>query len=175
MRSQSRPSKAVRNESEYSSLVAWVNDTHRPFNDPLVSNSGYSDATALKEVVQLLDQPNRSKIPLHLRGANTHYSGGIPNLRFRLVIRLGSSSDQRLASRRPAHGALASAWTFAFVHHWQLGLRERKVEILRRFEKIKWMNDRSAIRCKPLNSKVYRSQRLWEPKFVGWSQRAHGQ
>jgi hypothetical protein len=38
--------------------------------------------------------------------------------------------------------ALASAWTFAFVYHWQLGLRERKVEILRRFERIKWMNDR---------------------------------
>jgi hypothetical protein len=38
--------------------------------------------------------------------------------------------------------ALASAWTFAFVYHCQLGLRERKVEVLRRFERIKWMNDR---------------------------------
>ena len=38
--------------------------------------------------------------------------------------------------------ALASGLTFAFVYHWQLGLRERKLEMLRRFEKIKWMNDR---------------------------------
>jgi cytosine/uracil/thiamine/allantoin permease len=38
--------------------------------------------------------------------------------------------------------ALASAWTFAFVYHRQVGLREKKVEMLRRFERIKWMNDR---------------------------------
>lgn len=38
--------------------------------------------------------------------------------------------------------ALASALTFAYVYHWQLGLRERKAEMLRRFERIKWMNDR---------------------------------
>jgi len=38
--------------------------------------------------------------------------------------------------------ALASAWTFAFVYHRQLGLREKKIEMLRRFERIKWMNDR---------------------------------
>src|ERR1035438_3848782 len=44
-----------------------------------------TNATGLKEVAQLLDHPNRSKITLHVRGANTHYSRGIPNLRFRLV------------------------------------------------------------------------------------------
>jgi hypothetical protein len=38
--------------------------------------------------------------------------------------------------------ALASGLTFAFVYHWQLGLRKRKIEMLRRFERIKWMNDR---------------------------------
>jgi hypothetical protein len=38
--------------------------------------------------------------------------------------------------------ALASALTFAYVYHWQLGLREQKVEMLRRFERIHWMNDR---------------------------------
>ena len=38
--------------------------------------------------------------------------------------------------------ALASALAFAFVYHWQLGLRERKIEMLQRFERIKWMNDR---------------------------------
>jgi hypothetical protein len=38
--------------------------------------------------------------------------------------------------------ALASGLAFAFVYHWQLGLRERKIEMLHRFERIKWMNDR---------------------------------
>jgi hypothetical protein len=38
--------------------------------------------------------------------------------------------------------AIASALTFAFAYHWQLGLREKKIEMLRRFERIKWMNDR---------------------------------
>jgi hypothetical protein len=38
--------------------------------------------------------------------------------------------------------AFASALTFAYVYHWQLGLRERKVEMLRRFERIRSMNDR---------------------------------
>ena len=36
----------------------------------------------------------------------------------------------------------AAAITFVFVYHWLLGLRERKLEMLRRFERIKWMNDR---------------------------------
>jgi len=48
--------------------------------------------------------------------------------------------------------ALAAALTFGFVYHWQLGQREKKIENLRRFERIKWMNDRirnslQAIEC----------------------------
>jgi hypothetical protein len=38
--------------------------------------------------------------------------------------------------------AIASALTFAFAYRWQLGLREKRIEMLRRFERIKWMNDR---------------------------------
>ena len=38
--------------------------------------------------------------------------------------------------------AFAFTLTFAYVYHWQLGLRERKVEMLRRFERIIRMNDR---------------------------------
>ncbi len=38
--------------------------------------------------------------------------------------------------------AFAFTLTFAYVYHWQLGVRERKIEMLRRFERIKWMNDR---------------------------------
>jgi hypothetical protein len=37
---------------------------------------------------------------------------------------------------------MAAALTFACVYHWQLGVRERKLEMLRRFERIRWMNDR---------------------------------
>jgi hypothetical protein len=48
--------------------------------------------------------------------------------------------------------ALAAALTFGFVYQWQLGQREKKIENLRRFERIKWMNDRirnslQAIEC----------------------------
>ena len=48
--------------------------------------------------------------------------------------------------------ALASALTFAFVYRWKLRTRTEKIEILRRFEKIQWMNDRirnslQAIEC----------------------------
>lgn len=48
--------------------------------------------------------------------------------------------------------ALAAVLTFGFVYHWQLGQREKKFENLRRFERIKWMNDRirnslQAIEC----------------------------
>ena len=48
--------------------------------------------------------------------------------------------------------ALASALTFGFVYLWQLRARRQKIEILRRFERIKWMNDRirnslQAIEC----------------------------
>lgn len=42
--------------------------------------------------------------------------------------------------------------TFVFVYRWQLAARRRKLEILRRFETIRWMNDRirnslQAIEC----------------------------
>jgi hypothetical protein len=42
--------------------------------------------------------------------------------------------------------------TFAFAYRWQLAARRRKLETLRRFETIRWMNDRirnslQAIEC----------------------------
>jgi hypothetical protein len=48
--------------------------------------------------------------------------------------------------------ALASALTFAFVYRWKLRTRKQKIEVLQRFERIKWMNDRirnslQAIEC----------------------------
>lgn len=48
--------------------------------------------------------------------------------------------------------ALASALTFAFAYRWKLRTRRQKIEMLERFEKIKWMNDRirnslQAIEC----------------------------
>jgi hypothetical protein len=56
--------------------------------------------------------------------------------------------------------ALASALTFGFVYQWQLGQREKKIENLRRFEKIKWMNDRirnslQAIECVVYATKLH--------------------
>jgi hypothetical protein len=47
---------------------------------------------------------------------------------------------------------LASALTFAFAYRWKLRTRRQKIEMLQRFEKIKWMNDRirnslQAIEC----------------------------
>jgi len=38
--------------------------------------------------------------------------------------------------------ALSAALTFGFVYQWRLGQRKKRVENLRRFERIKWMNDR---------------------------------
>lgn len=48
--------------------------------------------------------------------------------------------------------ALASVLTFAFAYRWRLRTRKQKIEMLQRFEKIKWMNDRirnslQAIEC----------------------------
>jgi hypothetical protein len=53
---------------------------------------------------------------------------------------------------RMVGSALAAALTFGFVYQWQLGQREKKIENLRRFERIRWMNDRirnslQAIEC----------------------------
>jgi hypothetical protein len=53
---------------------------------------------------------------------------------------------------RVVGSALASLLTVAFVYLRQLGVRRRKIETLRRFEKIGWMNDRirnslQAIEC----------------------------
>jgi|SRR5215472_1822367 len=47
---------------------------------------------------------------------------------------------------------LASLLTIAFVYRWQVGAHKRKFEMLHRFERIKWMNDRirnslQAIEC----------------------------
>jgi hypothetical protein len=48
--------------------------------------------------------------------------------------------------------ALATVLTFIVVMRWQSAIRDRKIEMLRRFETIKWMNDRirnalQAIEC----------------------------
>ncbi len=48
--------------------------------------------------------------------------------------------------------ALAAVLTFIVALRWQSAIRERKIEMLRRFETIKWMNDRirnalQAIEC----------------------------
>lgn len=47
---------------------------------------------------------------------------------------------------------IASILTFVFAYRWQLAARNRKIETLRRFETIRWMNDRirnslQAIEC----------------------------
>lgn len=47
---------------------------------------------------------------------------------------------------------LAGALMFAIAFRWQIGIRERRIEMLRRFETIRWMNDRirnslQAIEC----------------------------
>lgn len=47
---------------------------------------------------------------------------------------------------------IAFILTFAFAYRWQLAARKRKLETLRRFETIRWMNDRirnslQAIEC----------------------------
>ena len=48
--------------------------------------------------------------------------------------------------------AIAFMLTFAFAYRWQLAARKRRLETLRRFETIRWMNDRirnslQAIEC----------------------------
>ena len=48
--------------------------------------------------------------------------------------------------------AIAFFLTLLFVYRWQLAARKRKIETLRRFETIRWMNDRirnslQAIEC----------------------------
>lgn len=48
--------------------------------------------------------------------------------------------------------ALAAVLTFVVALRWQFAIRDRKIEMLRRFETIKWMNDRirnalQAIEC----------------------------
>ena len=55
--------------------------------------------------------------------------------------------------------ALASALTFGFVYQWQIGQREKKVENLRRFEKIKWMNDRIRNSLQAIECVVYATNR----------------
>lgn len=56
-------------------------------------------------------------------------------------------------------GALASALTSAFVCQWQLGQREKKIENLRRFERIKWMNDRIRNSLQAIECVVYATNR----------------
>ena len=55
--------------------------------------------------------------------------------------------------------ALASAWAFGFVYQWQLGQRKKKIENLRRFETIKWMNDRIRNSLQAIECVVYATSR----------------
>jgi len=55
--------------------------------------------------------------------------------------------------------ALASALTFGFVYQWQFGQREKKIENLRRFERIKWMNDRIRNSLQAIECVVYATNR----------------
>ncbi len=55
--------------------------------------------------------------------------------------------------------ALASALTFGFVYQYQLGQREKKIENLRRFERIKWMNDRIRNSLQAIECVVYATNR----------------
>jgi hypothetical protein len=55
--------------------------------------------------------------------------------------------------------ALASALTLAFVYQWQLGQREKKIENLRRFERIKWMNDKIRNSLQAIECVVYVTNR----------------
>ncbi|MFY9745830.1 MAG: hypothetical protein WA891_15560 [Acidobacteriaceae bacterium] len=55
-------------------------------------------------------------------------------------------------SLRVVGSTLAAFLTFVFVFRWRRSVRRRKIEILRRFERIRWMNDRirnslQAIEC----------------------------
>ena len=48
---------------------------------------------------------------------------------------------------------ISGGLAFVIVYRWQLAERWRKVEMLRRFESIKWMNDRNfATRFRPSNA-----------------------
>jgi hypothetical protein len=55
--------------------------------------------------------------------------------------------------------ALASALTFWFVYQRQLGERERKIENLRRFERIHWINDRIRNSLQAIECVVYATNR----------------
>jgi hypothetical protein len=55
--------------------------------------------------------------------------------------------------------ALAAALTFGFVYQWQVGQREKKIENLRRFERIRWMNDRIRNSLQAIECVVYATNR----------------
>jgi hypothetical protein len=55
--------------------------------------------------------------------------------------------------------ALAAALTFGFVYQWQLGQREKEIENLRRFKRIKWMNDRIRNSLQAIECLVYATNR----------------
>jgi len=60
---------------------------------------------------------------------------------------------------RLAGSSLASALTIGFVYRWQLGQRDKKIENLRRFEEIKWMNDRIRNSLQAIECVVYATNR----------------
>jgi hypothetical protein len=62
-------------------------------------------------------------------------------------------------SLRLVGSALASVLTIGFVHRWQIGQREKKIENLRRFERIWWMNDRIRNSLQAIECVVYATNR----------------
>ncbi len=60
---------------------------------------------------------------------------------------------------RMVGSALAAGLTFVFVYHWQVGQREKKIENLRRFERIRWMNDRIRNSLQAIECVVYATNR----------------
>jgi hypothetical protein len=62
-------------------------------------------------------------------------------------------------SLRLVGSALASVLTIGFVHRWQIGQRERKIENLRRFERIWRMNDRIRNSLQAIECIVYATNR----------------
>ena len=55
--------------------------------------------------------------------------------------------------------ALTFALTSGFVYQWQLGQREKGIESLQRFERVKWMNDRIRNSLQAIECVVYATNR----------------
>jgi hypothetical protein len=58
---------------------------------------------------------------------------------------------------RLVDGAIAFILTFVFAYRWELAARKRRLETLRRFETIRWMNDRIRNSLQAIECLVYAS------------------